>query len=277
MFIRPYYKKVHGKRVAYWALVESYRTANGPRQRVVSYLGLQQESQRQGIQRAAQGNTPPPFVQTQLFAADENVLPDWVEIDANQVRVENKKSFGAPWLAMKLIKLLKLDQFFEHHLPQGDEHVPWSLVSFILVICRLCHPSSELYIAEHYYPSTALPELLGVPAAAVNDDRLYRGLDKLLPHKNELEKHLKEQLGTLFGLEYDLLLYDVTSTYFEGQCSANPLAKHGHSRDHRSDCKQVCIGLVVTTDGIPIGYEVFAGNTHDSKTYQQIVTTMESK
>ena len=165
----------------------------------------------------------------------------------------------------------------KHNLPPGEELVPWSLISLILVICRLLNPSSELHIAEHFYKSTALSDLLGVTAELVNDDRLYRGLDKLLPKKDELETDLKNKLGRLFDLEFDILLYDVTSTYFEGQCHGNPLAKHGHSRDHRSDCKQVCIGLVVTKDGIPLGYEVFAGNTHDSKTYQEIIRKMESK
>ena len=113
----------------------------------------------------------------------------------------------------------------------------------ILVVARLCEPSSELYVAEQWYPKTALPDLLGVPAERVDDNRLYRTLDQLLPLKEQLEVHLKEHLGTLFDLEYDLLMYDVTSTYFEGQADGNPLAQRGYSRDNRSDCKQVCIGL----------------------------------
>ena len=153
--------------------------------------------------------------------------------------------------------------------------VPWSVMSLVLVICRLCHPSSELHIAEHYYRSTALSELLGVSPEKVYDERLYRALDKLLPHKEELERHLKGRLGELFGLDYDLLLYDVTSTYFEGQAQANPLAQRGYSRDKRPDCKQVCIGLVVSKCGMPLGYEVFAGNQSDVKTLPQIVETME--
>ena len=143
----------------------------------------------------------------------------------------------------------RLDDFLKQHLPPGEEQVSWSLTSLILIICRLLNPSSELHIAEHYYKSTALSDLLGVPDERVNDDRLYRGLDKLLPHKDALETYLKNKLGSLFNLEFDILLYDVTSTYFEGQCNGNPLAKHGHSRDRRSDCKQVCIGLVVTKEG----------------------------
>jgi len=276
MFIRPCYKKSNGKKLAYWALVESYRTPQGPRQRVVAYLGQLKEAQRKGVKHVADRKNKPQFVQTQLFD-NEQLEPVWVEIDANGVRVENEKDFGGPWLALELVKLLGLDDFLKQHLPPGEEHVPWSLVSLILVICRLLNPSSELHIAEHYYKSTALADLLGVPVDAVYDNRLYRGLDKLLPKKDELETYLKNKLGNLFDLEFDLLLYDVTSTYFEGQCNGNPLARHGHSRDHRSDCKQVCIGLVVTKDGLPIGYEVFAGNTHDSKTYQRIILTMEAK
>ncbi len=118
---------------------------------------------------------------------------------------------------------------------------------------------------------------MGVPVEKVDDNRLYRGLDELLPHKQALEVFLKERFGELFGIEYDLLLYDVTSTYFEGQAKANPLAKRGYSRDHRPDCKQVCIGLVVTRCGLPLGYEVFAGNRHDSTTLQEIVETMEAR
>jgi transposase len=147
----------------------------------------------------------------------------------------------------------------------------------VLVVSRLCDPSSELRIAEHFYRQSALPDLLGVPAQTVNDDRLYRALDRLLPHKEAMERHLKERLGTLFDLDYDLLLYDVTSTYFEGEAKGNAQAQRGYSRDGRSDCKQVCIGLVVSRCGMPLGYEVFAGNRHDSTTMEQIIETMERR
>jgi transposase len=140
-----------------------------------------------------------------------------------------------------------------------------------------CRPQSELHIESTWYRGTALEDLLGVPVDKVHTDRLYGGLDWLLPRKPLIEKHLKERLGVLFDLDYDLLLYDVTSTYFEGQCRANPLAKRGYSRDSRPDCLQVCIGLVVTTDGIPLGYEVFAGNRGDVTTVEEIVRAMEKK
>lgn len=278
MFIRPCYKKKNGKRHAYWALVESYRTDRGPRQRIVSYLGQLKESERNGVKQAASGNQDQRYKQLELFGSDNGkAKPEWVEIDTANVTVENELDFGGPWLALKLIETLKLDKLFDKITPAGREEIPWSKVAMILTICRLCNPSSELYIAEHYYKSTALAELLGIPSEKIYDERLYRALDKLLPHKEEIEKHLKQQLGDLFGLEYDLLLYDVTSTYFEGQCESNPMAQRGYSRDKRSDCKQVCIGLVVSKDGMPLGYEVFEGNRHDSKTWQQIIMTMENR
>ena len=203
--------------------------------------------------------------------------PRWVEVDTSAVRIENDRAFGGPWLALQLIRKLGLDQFLKRTIPTGREDVPWSMTALILVIARLCEPSSELQIAEHFYRKTALCDLLGVPVEKVDDNRLYRALDKLLPHKRELEIFLKEKLGELFELEYDLLLYDVTSTYFEGEAKANPLAQRGYSRDKRGDCKQVCIGLVVSRCGMPLGYEVFAGNRSDVTTMQEIVETMEAR
>ncbi len=147
----------------------------------------------------------------------------------------------------------------------------------VLVAARFCEPSSELHIAEDWYRRTALADLLQLGDEEVNKDRLYRSLDHLLVHKAALEAHLSQRCGQLFSVQNDVLLYDVTSTYFEGQAEANPLASRGYSRDHRPDCKQVCIALVVTFDGFPLGYEVFAGNTHDAVTLQTIVATMEAR
>ena len=165
-------------------------------------------------------------------------------------------------------------------MPQAGT-VDWtsflSAMTLVLVLGRLLDPCSELHLAEHGYEASALAELLGVPAAKVNDDRLYRTLDRLLPHKPALEKHLQQRLGELFDLDYDLLLYDVTCTYFEGAAAANPQAQRGYSRDHRPDCKQVNIALVVSRSGLPLGYEVFAGNRSDVTTVKEIVEAMESK
>ena len=283
MFIRPCYRKKDGKRHAYWALVESYRTKRGPRQRVVAYLGRLDEG-RLGVQQAAAPDSSVDDEQQRLsFARNESkdisqeVQPQWVKVNASAVRVENCVQFGGPWLALELIKKIGLDDFFRQHLSSGRSGIGWSEMALVLVICRLCNPSSELHIAEHFYRKSALAQLLGVPAAKVYHTRLYRALDRLLPHKEKLEAFLKTRLGELFELEYDLLLYDVTSTYFEGQAKANPKAKYGYSRDKRSDCKQVCIALVVSRCGMPIGYEVFDGNRTDSTTVEEIVTTMEAR
>lgn len=280
MFIRPCYRTKNGKRHAYWSLVESYRTKRGPRQRVIAYLGKLDEAGRLGIQQVADDSISQSQQngQQQLFEKSEpKAEPEWVEVDAKAVRVENCRRFGDVWLAHKLIQKLELDQFFQKVIPAGREQIPWSSIAQILMVARLCEPSSELYIAETFYPKTALSDLLGVPDDKIDDNRLYRALDKLLPHKEDLEIFLKNKLGSLFDLEYDLLLYDVTSTYFEGQCERNPHAQRGYSRDKRGDCKQVCIGLVVSRCGMPIGYEVFAGNTADVTTVEEIVTTMEKR
>ena len=272
MFIRPCYRRKNGKRHAYWALMESYRTERGPRQRVVAYLGQLDEPQRLGVKQAAEGKQG--SHQKRLF---DDVRPQWVEVDVKRVRVENRRDFGGSWLGLELVEQLGLKDFLDRTIPTGREDISWSLMALVLVLCRLCDPSSELHIAEHFYAQSALSDLLGIPPEKVNEQRLYRALDSLLPHKEALEVFLKNRLGELFGLEYDLLLYDVTSTYFEGQAEANPLAKRGYSRDHRPDCKQVCIGLVVSKCGMPLGYEVFAGNRVDVTTLQEIVQTMERR
>ena len=271
MYIRPVYVRKNGKRHAYWALVESYRTDRGPRQRVVAYLGQAEKARRKGVRRAAQAAEAS---QGDLY---DDIAAEWVEVDTKRVRSERVRAFGGPWLGLALMKQLDLPSFLNSAIPTGREEIEWPLMAAVLVLCRLCDPSSELSIAEHGYGASALPDLLGIPPDKVNDDRLYRTLDVLLPHKQALEKHLKTKLGELFDLKYDLLLYDVTSTYFEGAAAANPLAQRGYSRDSRPDCKQVCIGLVVSRCGMPLGYEVFAGNRHDSTTVEHIVQAIESR
>ncbi len=223
------------------------------------------------------GKNPSGDRQRSLFGEEFPIPePRWVEVNAAGVRAENPRQFGGPWLALELVRRLGLDEFLERVMPRGKERIPWSLTSLILVIARLLEPSSELFTAEQWYPKTALPELLGVPAANVDDNRLYRALDELLPHKRELERHLKQRMGELFALDYDLLLYDVTSTFFEGAAHFS-MAQRGDSRDQRGDCKQVCIGLVVSRCGMPLGYKVFPGNTADVSTVQGIVTEKEAR
>ncbi len=257
----------------YWELVESYRTERGPRQRVVAYLGDIEEPVCLGVKQAATDQTG--SWQSRLF--DEEPEPEWVEVDTRRLRVEGVRDFGGCWLGLHVSEQLGLIPLLDRLMGQGREDVPWSMMAMTLVLMRLCEPSSELRIADHLYERSPLGDLLGIPRDKVNDDRLYRALDSLLPHKVEMEKHLKERLGELFNLEYDLLLYDVTSTYFEGESASNGLAMRGYSRDHRPDCKQVCIALVVSREGMPLGYDVFAGNQADVTTVEDIVEKIEAQ
>jgi len=280
MFLRRCNRRKNGKQHIYWALVESYRTARGSRQRVVAYLGELRGRQQSGWAHLGRRLDKKSRPQPSLFdpphyancAEDESI-----EVNLKGIRLERLRDFGDVWLALGLWRLLGLDQLLADKLSQGRQDVSWPVVAAILTIARFCEPSSELHIEETWYARTALEDLLGVSPAKVHTDRLYAGLDWLLPYKQVIEKHLKERLGDLFDLKYELLLYDVTSTYFEGECVGNPMAKRGYSRDSRPDCLQVCIGLVVTDDGMPLGYEVFDGNTHDSQTVEDIVVAMESK
>lgn len=283
MFLRRCERRKSGKQHTYWALVESYRTAEGSRQRVVSYLGELTASEQSGwakLGRHLDGKPQARRPQVTLFDPPVAAPPrddEPVLVRLSGVRFERLRDFGDVWLAWGLWRLLKLDPLLEGIMERGREDVPWPTVAAILTIARFCEPSSELHIEEKWYRRTALEDLLNVPAEKVHTDRLYEGLDKLLPHKEAIEKHLRGRLGELFELKTDLLLYDVTSTYFEGDAAANPLAKRGYSRDSRPDRPQVCIGLVVTEEGFPLGYEVFAGNTNDTKTVREIVEAMEKK
>ena len=280
MFLKRLERHKNGKKHTYWALVESIRTAKGSRHRVVAYLGELTKSERDGwaqLGRRLNGKQRP---QRSLFDPphyDDPTDDEPALVKLKGVRLARLRDFGDVWLALGLWRLLGLDELLMKLMPVGREEVPWPVVAAVLTIARFCEPSSELHIADTWYRRTALDDLLGVSLDQVNDDRLYVGLDQLLPHKGAIEKHLKDRLGDLFDLDYELLLYDVTSTYFEGECKANGLAQRGYSRDSRPDCLQVCIGLVVTDDGIPLGYEVFAGNTNDSRTVEEIVGAMEAK
>ena len=273
MYLRHTTVRKQGKTRSYWRLVRSVRRGRKVVQETVAQLG-ELDAHGRARARALALQIIGRDQQYELFEAEAS---ESVAVRLEQVRLERARGFGDVWLGWTLWRALELDRFCGEHLVEGRECVPWAAMAAILAIARLCEPASELHIAEDWYRRTALDDLLGVPAEHVNDDRLYRALDHLLPHKRALEAHLKQRLGALFGLDYELLLYDVTSTYFEGQAERNPLARRGHSRDHRRDCKQVCIGLVVTRDGMPLGYEVFAGNRTDVTTVEEIVSTMERR
>jgi transposase len=274
MYLRHTTVKRNGKTHTYWRLVRSVRCGRKVRQETVAQLGELDAAGRLAARSLAERLVG---VERQPGLFEDDTPAEPIALDLRGLRLERGRRFGDVWLAWRLWQALGLDQLLTRLLPPGREDVPWATMAAVLVIARLCEPSSELHIAEDWFRRTALDDLLDVPETKVNDDRCYRALDRVLEHSQALQMHLKEQLGTLFGLEYDLLLYDITSTYFEGLAEANPLAQRGYSRDHRSDCKQVCIGLVVTRDGFPLGFEVFAGNRHDSTTLREIVARMEER
>jgi transposase len=259
-------------------LVKSVRTARGPRQRTVASIGklpgLDQQARMgwEQIAAALDGR----LRQADLFAKDEPP-PQWATVDVSRVRVERLRDFGDVYLALALWRRLRLGEFFQQQMPAGREEIAWELMACILTLARFCAPSSELKIAEHWYGKTALEDLLGVSADKVNDDRLYRALDEVLPHREALFTHLQQRYGQWFGTSFDFLLYDITSTYFEGQMASNPQAKRGYSRDQRSDCVQLCIGLIVTPEGLPVAYEVFDGNRGDVTTMEEVVEKLRLK
>ncbi len=274
MYLRHSKVKKNGKTHTYWRLVKSERVGGKVRQVTVAQLGELDAEGRAKASELAKHFLGPQVNQRDLFEDTGKIGP--LKVKGDRVRVERSRAFGDVWLAHKLWQTLRLDKFCEAVLPEGQEKIPWPQIAAILVLARFCEPSSELHIAEDWYRRTALEDILGVHPDDVHHKRLYRGLDHLLPHKAELQAHLKECYGRLFSADFDLLIYDVTSTYFEGEAERNPMARRGHSRDHRPDCKQVCIGLVVTRQGLPIGYEVFAGNRTDVTTVEEVVESMEA-
>src|SRR6266403_5092677 len=274
MYLRHTTIRKDGKVHRYWRLVRSVRVGHRVIQQTVAQLGELDEQGRVQARALAHRLIGTPE-RAQLFDDGSEQLT--VPVRLKGIRIERPRQFGDVYLALALWRGTGLEVLCERLLPIGKERIAWSKMAAVLVAARFCEPSSELHIAEDWYRRTALSDLLQLGDEEVNKDRLYRGLDHLLAYKSELEAHLSQRCGELFATQNEVLLYDVTSTYFEGQAAANPQAQRGYSRDHRPDCKQVCIALVVTFDGFPLGYEVFAGNTHDSKTLQTIVTIMEAR
>ena len=279
MYLRRHRKKVAGEEYGYWSLVESTRTARGPRQRIVATIGKLPDYDREEqigweeIGRILDGKPRP---EPELFKKIE-APPLWAKVNLNRVSVERLRHFGDVYLARLLWSTLGFAGFCKDHIPAGREEIPWAVMVCILVMARFCAPSSELQIADSWYGKTALEDLLGVPFDKINNDRLYRALDALLPHKDELCRHLQARYGELFGTTFDFLFYDITSTYFEGNAKGNPQAQRGYSRDKRSDCSQVCIGLVASREGLPLSFEIFDGNRVDVTTPRDMIQIMESK
>jgi transposase len=281
VFLKAHARTKDGKRHRYYSLVESVRTARGPQHRTLAYLGelnaATEATWRRTISVLGRDGTAE---QLELYGDDASHVPSGervVRVLLDRVRWERPRDFGEVYVAYELWRLLGLDGLMSERMGAADADVPWDVMAFVLAAARLIAPSSELAIEEQFYPRTALDDVVGVPSDKVNKDRLYRTLDRLGPHKRAIEVHLRERLGALFNEPFDLLLYDLTSTYFEGLAEGNPAACRGYSRDHRPDCAQIVIGLVVTHSGLPLGYEVFHGNRADATTLDEMMEKIEAQ
>jgi transposase len=283
MFLRRHRKVSEGEAYDYWTLVKTVRTARGPRHQIVANLGkleAQEVRTRRGwqhIEELLDGRSRAQQMELGTVEQRPTATPLWRQVDVSGVRVERLRQFGRVYLGLALWRRLGLHELLRQVLPPGEEDIGWDVIACVLTLGRFCAQPSELALAERWFEDTALEDVLGVPVDKLNETRLYRGLDQLLPSKEALCQHLLKRYRDWFGVRFEFLLYDVTSTYFEGSALSNPQARHGYSRDSRSDCKQVCIGLVVTPEGLPIAYEVFAGNRADVTTVQEIVEQMEDK
>jgi transposase len=281
MFWRPPQRSKDGKDHTYWSLVETVRTAQGPRQRKLCYLGeLNSSAQGRWLKTIEVFNQQGEAEQLKLFPAHVEVPaddPQVARVLVNRVRLERTRQFGACFLGWEMWKRLALDGFFEEAVDGDAADVPWSRVAALLAIHRLCAPGSELALEERCYPSTALDDLLEIEEGKINDTRLYRWLDRILPYQTKLERHLKERYGELFGAEFDVLLYDLTSSYVEGAAEKNPMMRRGYSRDHRPDCAQMVIALIVNSEGFPFSYETLDGNRADVSTMETMLRMVERK
>jgi transposase len=281
MFLRPNHRSKDGKDHTYWSLVETVRTPDGPRQKTLCHLGeLNTTAQARWLRTVEVFNGQGEAQQLKLFPSDVAPPandPEVARVLLKKVRLERTRQFGACFLGLELWKRLELDSFFEGTIDDAPADVPWSRVAALLAINRLCAPGSELAIEQRWYPSTALDDLLEIEEGKINDTRLYRCLDRILPHKTKLERHLKDRYGALFGAEFDVLLYDLTSTYVEGAAENNPMVRRGYSRDHRPDCEQMVIALIVNNEGFPFSYETFDGNRADVSAMETILRMVERK
>ena len=282
MFLRSYKRRKNGKWHEYFSVVENRRVANGKTvQRTVLYLGEISSSQEDTWRKTLEvfdqdtGKT-----HQKLLFADDAETPecdiDSIKVKLSQMQLSRPRAFGNCWLACRLWQRLGLDDFWSDRLDSSRSDISWAKVLKLLVVNRLIHPGSEFYIHRQWFDKTAMDELLNTDYRIAAKDRLYRCLDRILKHKEALCKHLKSRWEDMFGIEFDVLLYDLTSTYFEGLCEQNPKARFGYSRDKRSDCRQVVIALIVTPEGFPIGYEVLPGNTLDKTTLRFFLQKIES-
>lgn len=282
MFLRSKRRFKNGKWHRYYSVVENRRLP-GDRvvQRQVLYLGEINDTQEAAWRKTLEvfDEQRETTCQMSLFPEDREIPPDVVNalsLRMAELKLRRCRAFGDCWLALTLWRELRLDQFWTEHFADQAGDVAWEQVLAILAINRLVAPGSEWQVHREWFLQTALDELLGVSFAAASKDRLYRCLDRVVEHKDALHQHLVERWRTLFDAKFEVLLYDLTSTYFEGLGQQNPKAKHGYSRDGRPDCRQVVIALIVTPDGLPLAYEVMPGNTSDKTTLRGFLARIES-
>jgi len=282
MFLRSTNRRKDGKDHRYFSIVENRRLPGGKTaQRTVLYLGEINDQQQAAWRKTLDvfDETEQRFTSLSLFPEDREIPAD--AVDSVQVRLsglelKRPRIFGNCWLGCELWQQLGLDEFWQQRLPEGRERVSWEKVLRLLVVNRLLEPGSEFRVHRQWYLNSAMDELLEAGFEVAEKDRLYRCLDRVLEHKQELFVYLKQKWADLFGADFEVLLYDLTSTYFEGEMEQNPKARRGYSRDGRPDCVQLVIALVVTPDGLPLAYEVMNGNTADCTTLGDFLKKIES-
>ncbi len=278
MFLRSTNRKKDGKEHRYFSVVENRRLSSGKTaQRTVLYLGEVSDKQESAWRKTLKVFDEDRHSSTNLsLFPDDRELPadaiDSVQVKLSGLELRRPRVFGSCWLACETWRQLELDEFWRRRLPDGRESVSWEKVLQLLVVNRLIDPGGELRVHRQWFLQSAMDELLGVDFAVAEKDRLYRCLDRLLEHKQDLFVWLKQKWADLFQADFEVLLYDLTSTYFEGAMEENRKAKRGYSRDGRPDCLQVVIALVVTHDGFPLAYEVMDGNTSDRTTLRGFLT-----
>ncbi len=281
MFLRATKRKKDGKEHLYWSIVENRRVQGGRTvQKTLLYLGEINNSQKNGWINSIEALEGGVSKQVSLFSADSGAgteIKDAVQIDMSKLTLSNPRQWGGCWLACELWHLLKMDDFWSLRLGTSRKGTQWLNVLKVLTANRLCDPSSEWKVHRLWYDQSAMGDLLSTDFSVAGKDTLYRCLDRLLPHKEDLFKHLKQQWEELFDAKFEVLLYDLTSTYFESSPVEGSKKQYGYSRDKRPDCVQVVIALIVTPEGLPLAYEVMAGNTSDKTTLKDFLKKIETQ
>jgi len=282
MFLRSNNRKKDGKDHRYFSVVENRRLSSGQTvQRTVLYLGEINDQQQAAWRKSLEvfDESQQRYTTLSLFPEDRPLPADAVDglqVKLSGLELRRPRVFGSCWLGCELWRQLGLEEFWSARWPEGGEAVSWEKVLRLLVVNRLLAPGSEFHLHRQWFLSSAMDELLGEDFAVADKDRLYRCLDRVLEHKQELFGWLQQKWTELFQADFEVLLYDLTSTYFEGEMEANPKAQRGYSRDGRPDCLQVVIALVITPDGFPLAYEVMDGNTSDRATLKLFLEKIET-